>query len=228
MIDANHHLGLRGQVHKSTDLHPAHDLIGDQDVADPTGDHGFGLAEGLAAHTDGASLHLMPGDLRAFVGLGVGAEADGRTCERSGHAVQVPRVSLQVHQQGGRIDLFEAHPDLRGGEFVGKGMLLTSRAVAIGPSSQIVPSEKTWTVPRDLGGQARGFLGCMRVEPVRVRRCRPIHACGILRGGFGVAGEAQGAVLFSRIHGVFGDGGGGRQQHQAPEQPEGVGCDAFD
>jgi len=98
--------------HQPLQLLPADDLVGDEHVLDPTIDHRLGLADLLNAHADGAELHLLQRDDRAFVGLGVRPHLDPAAGDPFGQTAQIALERIEIDHQGGGVDIVEDHANL--------------------------------------------------------------------------------------------------------------------
>jgi hypothetical protein len=94
---------------ETLELARSHDFIGDQHVADAAEDHRFGLAYFLAADADCAMRDLAQRYCRAFVRLGVRANAHVGAVQRLRQPGQVVLECIEVEKQGRRIHLVHGH-----------------------------------------------------------------------------------------------------------------------
>ena len=69
-------------------------------------DHQLGFAEFGAGDADGSGLELKTGDLRGFVGFGVGAPVGSMDSAELSEIRHVGFENIQVHQENGGIQFF--------------------------------------------------------------------------------------------------------------------------
>lgn len=101
VVYAYQHPRLAGEGGQAVDHVRVDHLVGDHHVAHPAVDHGFGLADLLAADAHGAVGDLVQGDVRRLVCLGVCAVAQPLAFRVVRHASHVALVGVQVQKQAG-------------------------------------------------------------------------------------------------------------------------------
>ena len=96
------------------ELARAHDLVADQDVGHAAPGQDLGLGDLLHALSHGAARHLQVRHDGGFMGLGMGSKLHAGRGRHGGHRVEVERESIEVDDEGRRVDRLDRHPGFGG------------------------------------------------------------------------------------------------------------------
>ncbi len=116
---------------EAVELAHAHDLVGDEHVADAGGDERLGLADFLATNADRAARHLQLRDLRTLVTLGVRAQPDTVPADRGRHRSEVTLQHIEIDDQRRRVNIGEPIADLGGHALCLCGSCPVHRAISV-------------------------------------------------------------------------------------------------
>ena len=114
VVDADDHLAAAdlGQLRQTVDLGRIADLVRDQDVGDASGDQDLRLGDLLHALPDRAVRDLMPCDIGAFMRLRMRPQPHPVFLHMRRHRREIALECVEIEDEGRRIDLGEALPDL--------------------------------------------------------------------------------------------------------------------
>ena len=114
-VDRHDRIGQIQKIHQAAQLDGPHDLIGDQDVADPRLRHDFGLAELGAGDPDGACRQLLADDADRLLAFDMRAPLNAVLAADRGDPGDIGLHHIEIDQQGGRIQRCRGRADRDGG-----------------------------------------------------------------------------------------------------------------
>src|SRR6266571_3188868 len=113
IVDADADLSPSRELREPRDLLRADHFVRNQHVADAALDHRLGLRHLLAADADRARGNLAPGNLGAFVRLGVWTHANGTALQAVLQREKIFLESIEIEKQSGCVDLLQPLADAR-------------------------------------------------------------------------------------------------------------------
>ncbi len=108
-VERDGELGLAGHVAKAEELLAADDGVGDEEIGRAGGEHDFGLGGLGDGEADGAEFDLAAAESRDLVGLGMGTEAEAVAAGVIGYGAKVALHDVEVDDDGGRVEVGNAH-----------------------------------------------------------------------------------------------------------------------
>jgi hypothetical protein len=112
VVDGHLQVDPPGKLHEPRHLPAAHDLIGDQHVANAPVRQDFRLAQLRAGDAHGRTgIELAPGERHALVILEMRAELAPAATEKLRHPLQVVVRRRTVQKQRRRVEVFQRRPD---------------------------------------------------------------------------------------------------------------------